>query len=124
MTRPTRLFHRLALPRDPLLRLLVINGCAGAAVAALVLTGIFLGNIGNLRVLVVSAEDPVVPVVMLALGLLITLGSVVMGSAIMLVGRDEVGRGRPGRRMPGLAGLLRAEPALKPVSARASRPRG
>ncbi len=49
---------RLKFPRDPLFRLLAVNGLAGTAIAGLVLGGIFLGNIGNLRVLVMSAEDP------------------------------------------------------------------
>ena len=40
---------RLKLPRDPLFRLLAVNGLAGTAIAGLVLGGIFLGNIGNLR---------------------------------------------------------------------------
>eukprot|EP00903_Cladosiphon_okamuranus_P001423 g1421.t1 len=89
--------QNVKLPRDPLFRLLVINGLAGTAIAALVLAGIFAANIGNLRVLVLAAEDPVLPVLMLAFGLVITLGSVVIGSAIMLLGekgRDGGGRGK------------------------------
>ena len=85
------------LPRDPLFRLLAVNGLAGTAIAGLVLGGIFLGNIGNLRVLVMSAEDPVLPVIMLAFGLFITLGSVVMGSAIMLLGDNGRGGNGGGR---------------------------
>jgi hypothetical protein len=96
---------RLKLPRDPLFRLLAVNGLAGTAIAGLVLGGIFLGNIGNLRVLVMSAEDPVLPVIMLAFGLFITLGSVVMGSAIMLLGDNGGngngrGRGAARRKLP------------------------
>lgn len=108
----------LTLPRDPLFRLLVINGLAGTAIAALVLVGIFAANIGNLRVLVLSAEDPVLPVVMLAFGLVITLGSVVIGSAIMLLGdtnRDGGGRGK-GRLVN-----LRGELAPVRVAARVHR---
>ena len=85
------------MPKDPLFRLLLINGLAGAAIAALVFVGIFAANIGNLRVLVFSAEDPIIPMVMLAFGLAITLVSVVIGSAIMLLGETGKG-GRPGGR--------------------------
>lgn len=81
----------LRLLEDPLFRLLAVNGAAGICVAFLVLGGIFWSNIGNLRVLVLNAEDPVLPVLMLAFALVITLVSVVVGSAIMLLG--ETGRG-------------------------------
>ncbi|MEO0975754.1 MAG: hypothetical protein AAFY24_00785 [Pseudomonadota bacterium] len=83
--------NRATAPRklkdEPLIRLVAINGAAGVCVAMLVMAGIFWTNIGNLRVLVSNAEDPVLPVLMLAFGLVITLGSVVIGSAIMLLGK-------------------------------------
>ncbi|GAB4513588.1 MAG: hypothetical protein Tsb0019_11040 [Roseibium sp.] len=118
MSGSRRVFHRLALPKDPLFRLLAINGLAGVGIAGLVLGGIFMANIGNLRVLVQGAEDPVIPVIMLAFGLVITLGSVVIGSAIMLLGNDDRGGRSSGRKMP----LVR-EPALVPALARAGRRR-
>lgn len=95
-----KLRGRVRLPRDPLFRLLAVNGLAGLGIAALVLGGILLTNIGNLRVLVMTAEDPVIPVLMLAFGLVITLGSVVMGSAIMLLGENGRGGGTPRKRYP------------------------
>jgi len=113
---------RLKLPRDPLFRLLAVNGLAGTAIAGLVLGGIFLGNIGNLRVLVMSAEDPVLPVIMLAFGLFITLGSVVMGSAIMLLGetgRSGKGGGGAARRRLPISFTGQMKPV--PVPARADR---
>lgn len=91
---------RLSLPKDPLFRLLAINGLAGTVVAGLVLGGIFTANIGNLRDLVLSAEDPVLPVVMLAFGLVITLGSVVIGSAIMLLGENGGPGGKARKSKP------------------------
>ncbi|MHA7773282.1 hypothetical protein [Roseibium sp. M-1] len=106
--------NRIRLPRDPLFRLLAINGMAGLGVAALVLGGIFFGNIGNLRVLVMTTEEPFLPVLMLAFGLFITLGSVVMGSAIMLLGEGGQSDGSP-RRIR----LRAARGALQPLPVRA-----
>jgi len=102
---------RFKLPRDPFFRLLVINGLAGIGIAGLVLAGIFAANIGNLRDLVLAAENPVLPIVMLAFGLMITLGSVVIGSAIMLMG--ETGGPRSG---PGKGRKIRMAPShLRPI---------
>lgn len=95
--------------QEPLLRLLAINGAAGVVIALLVLGAIFWSNIGNLRVLVLTAENPVVPVVMLAVGLIITLGSVVMGSAVMLLGERERGGGASGKRS-GFGADVRLQP--------------
>ncbi|TYC66856.1 hypothetical protein FMN63_12080 [Stappia sp. BW2] len=111
---------RPKLPRDPLFRLLAVNGLAGTAIAGLVLGGIFLGNIGNLRVLVMSAEDPVLPVIMLAFGLFITLGSVVMGSAIMLLGQggqNGNGKGGGARRRPPVLFTGQLKPVPVPAKA-------
>ena len=104
------------LPRDPLFRLLVINGLAGTAVAVLVLAGIFITNIGRLRDLVLTAQDPVLPVLMLGFSLVITLASVVMGSAIMLLRDPQSGGGtfRPVGRQG------RQAMALQPVRVTAS----
>ena len=110
------------LPRDPLFRLLTINGLAGVFVALLVLAGIFWANIGNLRVLVLNAEDPFLPVIMLAFGLIITLGSVVIGSAVMLLGDSDGGKGTP-RKLPRLpfGQRLRMAPASARSGARTAR---
>jgi len=114
MTRSRNAFGPVKLPRDPLFRLLLINGIAGVVVAALVLGGIFMTNIGNLRVLVMSSDEPVLPVIMLACGLVITLASVVMGSAVMLVGEKDAGGGTPRKAVN-----LRRQPALEPAPVRA-----
>ena len=107
----------MKFPKDPLFRLLLINGCAGVVIAILLLAGIFLANIGNLRILVLTAEDPVLPVLMLGFGLVITLGSVVMGSAIMLLGDGSRGGGTPGKT-PGPRWSVKLQP--QPVGATGS----
>lgn len=109
------------LPKDPLFRLFVINGFAGLCIAILVLAGIFYANIGNLWVLVQSDENPIVPVLMLAGGLFVTLGSVVIGSAIMLLSSDT-GRGTPGGGNPHRGTSSEAQvPVLVPVRAQTRR---
>lgn len=122
MTAETSASTPSALPKDPLFRLLAINGAAGVFVALLVLGGIFWANIGNLRVLVVNAEDPVLPILMLAFGLIITLGSVVIGSAVMLLGEKDGGNGTP-RKLPPLQLGTALQPAHVNAGPRAPRPR-
>lgn len=86
------------LPENPLFRLLAINGVIGFAVSMLAFGGLLASNAAGLRDLIANAEDPVVPLVLLAFGLLITLGSAVMGSAIMSLSSDEdAGSGRRDR---------------------------
>lgn len=115
MARFGEILGAVRLPRDPLFRLLAINGAAGVAIAAIVLAGIFVMNIGNLRQLVMTSDNPLLPVIMLAFGLVITLGSVVMGSAVMLVGGGS--GGDRGKRRPSVEfGSGRAlEPARVPA---------
>lgn len=90
--------NRLQLPKDPLLRLLAINALTGVGIASLVLIGIIWSNIGNLRTLVFASDNPLLPLVMLAVALVITLASVVMGSAIMLLGEKRNSGGGGGHR--------------------------
>lgn len=101
------------LPKDPLFRLLFINAAAGVAIAGLLLGGIFYSNIGNLRVLVQGDQSPLVPVLMLAAGLIITLVSVVTGSAIMLLDKAN----RKGGSGGNLQAVVTPELALVPVRA-------
>lgn len=94
MTRSNRssLADRL-LPQHPFFRLLVTNGAIGVGVSSLVVAGIFAADIGHLRELVASAQDPILPVMLLAFGMFVTLTSVVIGSAIMMLGSETDGRG-------------------------------
>jgi len=114
MNRLKLMLARLPLPRDPLVRLFAINGLAGVAIAGLVLGGIFAANIGNLRALVLAAENPVLPVVMLAAGLVITLSSVVIGSAIMFLGKADDNAGPGKRARVGWSGQAQPVPVRVP----------
>lgn len=115
----TKKLGKRMLPGDPFFRLLFVNGLAGVGISGLVLGGIFYSNIGNLTVLVQGDENPLVPVLLLAAGLVITLGSVVIGSAIMLLGANGSNR-KPGSKLPALMSLTPA-PVPVPVPVRAHR---
>ncbi|CUA91686.1 hypothetical protein [Pannonibacter indicus] len=102
------------LPENPLLRLLAVNALSGSVVALVVVGGLFASNAGGLYDLVANASDPAVPVILLAFGFIITLGSAAMGTAVMMLPRDggnDSGRGRRERACRGLPG----EPVLIPV---------
>ncbi|MEP1881782.1 MAG: hypothetical protein ABJJ38_12820 [Roseibium sp.] len=119
LNRSFRSFRDL-LPKNPLFRLLTINGVLGVAISGGLLAGVFWANIGNLRVLVTRSEDPVLPIVMLAVGFIITLTSVVMGSAIMMQGAKD---GDGGKRNLNWPLALGAAHQSVPVSARADKRR-
>ncbi len=109
-------------PQNPLFRLLLINGLIGVGISLLVLAGMFWSNIGNLRTLVMASDNPALPVIMLAFGLIITLSSVVMGSAVMMMkskDTDQSGHG-PKLRLP--EAFFGAAPVAAPVRVTA-RPR-
>lgn len=84
----------MRLLRDPLFRLLAINLAIGAGVAVLLLGGLLALNLYGLRDLIVADRSPGTAVGLLLFGLLITFGSVAMGSAIMAIGHDDRGDGR------------------------------
>ncbi|WP_208991333.1 MULTISPECIES: hypothetical protein [Pannonibacter] len=107
------------LPENPLLRLLAVNALSGSAVALVVVGGLFASNAGGLYDLVANASDPAVPVILLAFGFIITLGSAAMGTAVMMLPRDggnDRGRGRREQAFHAMPG----EPVLIPVPVRAS----
>ncbi|RAI36838.1 hypothetical protein CH341_30075 [Rhodoplanes roseus] len=85
------------LLRQPLLRLLAVNLAIGLLIAMLAVAGLLALDAHRLRSLVLGDQSPVVAVGLLLFGFAVTLGSWVMGSAIMRLGDDEGGRdsGRP-----------------------------
>ncbi|MFL9825318.1 hypothetical protein [Rhodoplanes sp. SY1] len=83
-----------ALLRQPLFRLLAINLAIGLVVAVLAVAGLLALDAHRLRSLILGDQSPVVAVGLLLFGFAITLGSWVMGSAIMRLGDDENDTGR------------------------------
>ena len=92
-------------PRHPLLPLLLVNGLAGTASAVIVVAGLILADVGAIGTLVMSASQPIIPILLMTAGFTITLGSAAMGVAIMRIGSGD----RDGMKKPG----ARAAPGLK-----------
>jgi hypothetical protein len=83
----------LRLVREPLFRLLAINLAIGIAVAVLMLGGLLALNPDRLRDLILADRTPTMALALLLFGLVVTFGSVAMGTAIMAIGRgDDLGR--------------------------------
>ena len=77
------------LIKNPLLRLLAINWLIGLFATILVFCGLLLTNAAGLQDLIFNSEDPIIPMALLFFGLLITICSVAMGVAVMMLPRDE-----------------------------------
>lgn len=90
----------MRLLRQPLLRLLAINLAIGVSVAALMLGGLLALNPGGLRGLVLADRAPVAALGLLLFGLVVTFGSVAMGTAIMALGQRSDDNGQGGKRQP------------------------
>ena len=75
--------------RSPLIRLLAVNLTLGIGIAALMLGGLMALNPGNLRGLIVADRNGATALILLGFGLVVTFGSVAMGTAIMMLGRRQ-----------------------------------
>ena len=93
--------------REPLFRLLAINLAIGVSIAALMLGGLLALNPHGLRDLIIADRSPLVATGLLLFGLIVTFGSVAMGTAIMMIGQGD-GRGGKPKSAPVQVGLGRA----------------
>ena len=75
------------LPRLPLLRLLAINLAIGIAAAIVMTGGLMWLNPGHLRDLMLADRSGAAAFALLLFGLVVTFGSVAMGTAVMALGR-------------------------------------
>ncbi len=80
------------LLRQPLIRLLAVNLAGGVAAALLMLGGLMALNPGNLRGLIFANQAPGAALGLLLFGLVVTFGSVAMGTAILALGHRKVKR--------------------------------
>ena len=81
------------LVREPLFRLLAINVFTGVAAAVLMFGGLLALNTERLRDLILADQSPLIAAGLLLFGLIVTFGSVAMGTAIMAISRSERGGG-------------------------------
>ena len=79
------------LLRQPLLRLLLANLAFGSLAAVLLVSGMLALDSQGLRTLILADQSPALAIGLLLFGFVITLGSAVMGTAIMAIGKDEGG---------------------------------
>jgi hypothetical protein len=79
------------LPRNPLFRLLAVTWLHGLDIAIVFEAALLAANVGGLRDLIASAEQPVLALGLLFAGLLITCTSVSMGAGVISLpyGKDE-----------------------------------
>lgn len=82
----------LRLLREPLFRLLAINLGIGVAAAVLMLGGLLALNPDRLRDLILADQTPFLTVALLLSGLIVTFGSVAMGTAVMAIGAGTSGK--------------------------------
>jgi hypothetical protein len=72
-----------------LLRLLAANCAIGIAVGWLLLTLLVATDVNGMGELIWNSSVPALPLGMLAAAFAITFGGAAMGSAVMLLGKDE-----------------------------------
>jgi hypothetical protein len=84
----------MPLLRQPLIRLLAINLAIGISAALLLLGGLVALNPHGLRDLILADRSGAVAAGLLLFGLVITFGSVAMGTAIMALGGPGPGGGK------------------------------
>jgi hypothetical protein len=105
----------MLMPRDPLHRLLFINGLCGAFLALAFVAALFIFNVAGLADLLGSEGQPALVVGLMAFGFIITFSSLMMGSAIMMQSDrdDDHGDGDSGHG-------ARTPRPLRPAMAKAS----
>lgn len=114
--RPATVGGPLPLRRQPLLRLLLINGSIGAGVALLLVIAVLVTDTARLRTLMLSSSEPWLPLLLLCFGFVVTMCSVAMGTAIMMLPDDDDDR-PGGGTAPAVDGDLRPAPVPVRVAA-------
>ncbi len=74
---------------EPLLRLLAVNWLIGAGVAAALAAVVLITDTAHLRSLMFASNEPWIALILLFFGFLVTMCSVAMGTAIMMLPRDD-----------------------------------
>ncbi len=73
----------------PMFRLLAVNFAAGVALAVLLVGGLLATDAHGLRSLIMQDGSPMAAIALLLGGFIVTFASVMMGTAIMGIGRRQ-----------------------------------
>lgn len=74
------------LRRNPILRVVVVNGLVGLTAAVLVVAGLIMADAHGLRRLIMTSQGGLLAAGLLFFGFVVTLVSVAIGSAVMSIG--------------------------------------
>lgn len=108
------------LHQDPLIRLLAVNWLIGAGVATALVAFVLITDTAHLRSLMFASGEPWIPLMLLFFGFLVTMCSVAMATAIMLLpGSDDDDRGPGGGTPLEVSSLPGFPPRLQPIPVRA-----
>lgn len=100
------------MPRDPLLRLILVNTLSGAVIGVIFVAGLLWADAYGLRGLLLRDSDGLLALILLCGGCIVTGASVVTGTAIMMNrSDDDDDRG-------GGPGIHELKPVRVPVRAR------
>ena len=102
---------------EPLLRLLAVNWLIGAAVAAALAAIVLITDTARLRTLMLASSEPWIGIVLLFFGFMVTMCSVAMGTAIMMLPKDDDDDGPGGPKLPAID-LPEIASRMKPVPVR------
>lgn len=73
----------------PMFRLLAVNFAAGVALAVLLVGGLLATDAHGLRSLIMQDGSPMAAIALLLGGFIVTCASVMMGTAIMGIGKER-----------------------------------
>lgn len=79
------------LPRHPFFRLLVINMLLGVMLAVIVVGAVIALDVGHVGTLLMKDRNPLAALVILLGSFIVTCASVMMGTAIMMLARNDGG---------------------------------
>jgi hypothetical protein len=105
---------------EPLLRLLAVNWLIGAGVAAALAAVVLITDTARLRTLMFASSEPWIGIVLLFFGFLVTMCSVAMGTAVMMLPKDDDDDGPGGGSKLAVLQVPRIAPPMTPVPVRAA----
>ena len=98
---------------DKLFRLLLINGFWGCGLGLGAVIGVLALDLGQLRTLISGSNEAGLAIALLCGGMVVTFGSVVMASAIMMIPKEEDDQGGTPSKLDHQSGLVQS--GLVPV---------